>query len=249
MAKKDTSEINETDESIKSNESSELESVSLDSVSNEFSSTMPDVQEHALEQERISAVDTRDKYSELKDRKGNPFDPSLHKTNAAGEPVLTATGKLSIKPGRKDGSPTKAAKSSISAVSITESAREKEQKARIAGIAAANMLTTLGMTFGYDEWRPIKQDGIDEQQNLNTAFGDYFVAKNIDDFPPGLALTIAVCGYVLPRFTMPQTKERAGGLYLKIKKWYANRKLKKHGLKAEEVKKDEKTSEKSKLVA
>jgi hypothetical protein len=70
---------------------------------------------------------------------------------------------------------------------------------------------------------------------LESAFGDYFEATGKTDIPPGMALTVAIGGYMLPRFTMPKTRSRMG----KVKDWFvkklADRKLRKHGLKAEKV--------------
>jgi len=114
-------------------------------------------------------------------------------------------------------------------------------QARATGVASANMLISLGRAIGGEEWKPIKNTEykIDEKLNLENAFADYFEATGKTDIPPGMALTIAVGAYALPRFTMPATQKRAG----KVKQWFvkllADRKLKKHGMKAQPVEKSE----------
>ena len=67
--------------------------------------------------------------------------------------------------------------------------------------------------IGGPEFQPIKgnADGIeiDEKRELRMAFSDYCEAKQIGDFPPGIALTIAMLAYIGPRFTMPNTQKRS----------------------------------------
>jgi hypothetical protein len=114
---------------------------------------------------------------------------------------------------------------------------QAKMQARASGKMAANLLMTLGVVAGGEEWQPLKdpQSGLDEKQMLESAFGDYFEATGKTDIPPGMALTVAIGGYMLPRFTMPKTRSRMG----KVKDWFvkklADRKLRKHGLKAEKV--------------
>jgi hypothetical protein len=54
---------------------------------------------------------------------------------------------------------------------------------------------------------------------LEHAFGEYFVAKQWGDLPPGLALCAALAMYTLPRFAMPNTKTRLQ----KFKEWAARK--------------------------
>lgn len=206
----------------------------LSSIGATLADSLPDVQEHAIaqaESEQRAAADA------LVDVDGNPFDPAVHKVSPDGSPTLSTKGKLIKKAGRKAGSG-----GGMSQVVVAQTATTSEQQtaiqARQAGAACAGMIMQLGIMAGGEEWRPIKDDkiGIDEKFALENAFGDYFVAKNWADFPPGIALTVAVLGYALPRFTMPVTKEKTkragGGLIRWFKQWRANRELKKHALKA-----------------
>ena len=109
------------------------------------------------------------------------------------------------------------------AKSETEKGRDthlgKGKYAKI-GVAAANATFTLGvMTFG-QEWQPriVKLDDehtIDEYTDVSVAYADFFAAKNIDDFPPGIALALALAFYALPRFAKPETQTKMS----KMKNW------------------------------
>lgn len=217
-------------------------SANLEAITDNLSAEMPEVQEHALAQEQENEKARSAEYADLRDRDGNPFDPSVHKTNKAGEPTLSTKGLLVKKPGRKAG--TKTTQSVVGSTgdsgagsSVGLDQVKQEQQARATGVVAANMLVTLGVVVGGEEWQPMKdkETGIDEKTMLESAFGDYFVATGKTDLPPNMALTVAISGYVLPRFFMPKTKTRFQKFALVIKKWWANKKLKKHGLKAEKA--------------
>jgi len=206
---------------------------------------MPEVQEHAITEatqqaQAVAAVGPVD-------RDGQTFNPAIHKADASGNPILSPSGTLTKKPGRKAGgaNSTKSAsivggvKSTAVATGPSQSDLQRMQ-CRQAGNAAANLLMTIGVIAGGDEWQPRVdlQTGLDEKTMLESAFGEYFVAAGIVDIPPGFALTIAVGGYMLPRFTMPKTKTRLQRASSFVKKWYANRKLKKHGLRSEDIDKE-----------
>ena len=166
-------------------------------------------------------------YADKRDSKGNPFDPDIHVTDDDGRPKLTKSGKLRMRPGRKSASNVSVGPTS-NAAGLSP---QQKLQARQAGDAAANSLIMLGVVLGGEEWHPIKDEstGLDEKAHLTMAFGDYFEAKEMTDIPPGVALTIAVSAYALPRFTMPQTKTRMQ----KFKEWtatkIAKRRMKKNG--------------------
>lgn len=223
----------------------------IESIANDLSSTMPDVQDHAIEQEILSENEKLAQYSHLKDTDGNSFDPSIHKTNKAGEPTLSTKGKLIKKPGRKPGA--NAANSAGKQSSVVGGAQsvttDKDQQARLqaraSGTMAANLVLQIGIVAGGEEWHPRidEQTGLDEKTMLEGAFADYFEATGKTDIPPGMALTVALGAYALPRFTMPKTQSRLSKLKMGLKQWWINRKLKKHGLKAEPSESDKKQSD------
>lgn len=214
-------------------------SSNLDNIANTLADSMPEVQEHAINHEKEKTDAAREKWADLKDVDGNPFDPAMHKVNKDGEPTVSPKGNLIKKPGRKAG---KAPGVSSSVIGVKQEPKadpevQAKMQARASGKMAANLLMTLGVVAGGEEWQPLKdpQSGLDEKQMLESAFGDYFEATGKTDIPPGMALTVAIGGYMLPRFTMPKTRSRMG----KVKDWFvkklADRKLRKHGLKAEKV--------------
>lgn len=214
----------------------------LDTIADNLSQSMPEVQEHALEQEKLNESDKLAQFSHLKDSDGNSFDPSIHKTKKDGEPTLTKLGKLIKRPANQGGRK----KSTGSVVGGVNSAVDKDaqvrMQARASGTMAANLILSVGMAIGGEEWQPvIREDvGLNEKMSLENAFADYFEATGKTDIPPGMALTVAIGAYALPRFTLPKTQKRVGKVKMFFKQWLINRKLKKHGMKAAPINEDKK---------
>jgi hypothetical protein len=158
--------------------------------------------------------------------KPSGFDSGIHATNADGSPKLNGDGSFAKKRGRKPGGAASAAPGQKKKLHIPGGAgvemppqMSQEMIARRGGANAASLLVMLGMGIGGEEWAPRKDDkiGMDEKAMLDCAFGDYFVANNMGDIPPGWALVAAVGMYSLPRFTMPKTRTRLQ----KVKGWFA----------------------------
>lgn len=215
-------------------EPSPAESHTLDTIADDLTGSMPDVQQHAIDQENLNESEKLAQYSHLVDVDGNTFDPSMHKTNKAGEPTTSTKGKLIKKAGRKPSA--QKTSSVVGGQRTTQSPKEVQNgQARASGVMTANLLLQVGIVMGGEEWYPQTDEasGLNEKSMLENAFADYFQATGKTDIPPNVALIVAVGAYALPRFTMPKTKTRVSGLIGGIKKWFINRKLKKHGLKAE----------------
>ena len=216
-------------------ESTNTTPVNLDTIANTLAESMPEVQEHAIEEEKNKNDAIAESYADLKDKAGNGFDPTIHKVNKNGEPTVSPLGNLIKKPGRKkEGSSTK----SVIGVKVdpkTDPDHMLKMQSQASGKMAANLLMTIGIVAGGEEWQPMSDPttGLDEKAMMETAFADYFEATGKTDIPPGMVLTVAIGGYMLPRFTMPKTQSRIQ----KVKVWFvkkiADRKLKKHGLKTE----------------
>jgi len=205
----------------------------LSVIASTLAQTMPKVQQHAIDLEIEQTAEKMTQYADLLDSDGNPFDASVHKTDRDGNPTLSKLGKLIKKPGRKVGGKNGESGSFIGGVGVNKLSDEQQQKiqCRASGKMAANLLITLGMVAGGEEWQPVRDEktGLDEKLMLEGAFADYFEATGQSDIPPGMALTVAIGGYALPRFTMPKTQSRMSKMTGSIKKWWINRKLKKHG--------------------
>lgn len=102
---------------------------------------------------------------------------------------------------------------------------------------AARVLVNISVGVGGEDFVPRMLEGpggvkINEMEALESAFGDYFLAKDIEDLPPGWALAGVLAMYYLPRLQMPKTRERAKGFFAWCKAKWASWRLRKHGLKA-----------------
>lgn len=189
---------------------------------------MSAVSEHAIEHEKEKIDAKHAEYADLVDASGAAFDPEIHKTDKNGAPTLSPRGKLIKKPKGKTGEQGK--KSTVGGIK-SEPQRTPEddarEQSRAVGVVAAAMLINIGMVVGGEEWAPKEHAGHNERDILSGAFADYFEQTGRTDFPPSMALAIAVAGYALPRFTMPKTQKKIGGLKLWIAKKIAARKIKK----------------------
>lgn len=196
--------------------------------------SMPDVSEHVINAHQQTQTEQIQQNSTETDKRGEYFNSELHAVDDDGKPRLTAAGYFAKKRGRKNGQTASVIGSIESQQNAPQQNHNALHKQKMAGRAAANTLLMLGVVVGGDEWHPMKnaEHGLDEKANLESAFSDYFVAKNMDDIPAGIALSIAIIGYAAPRFTMPKTQARSKSAWQKLKIWYVNRKLKKHRLKA-----------------
>ena len=150
-------------------------------------------------------TETAREHSTNTDSAGTLFNPELHAVDKEGNPSVTPLGKF-----RKKRGASKVATQTDAAKQIAD-----EQAARAAGMLCADMIVGSACTLLGPEWQPVGPDmkqapiEFDEHANLRKAFGDYFVAKGISDFPPGIALTIAVSSYAGPRLAAgEETKSR-----------------------------------------
>ncbi len=212
----------------------------LREIATDLTSSMPDVQQHAIDaanqksaEEQAQNQAASDSVSDITDAQGRSFDSSIHRTDEHGTPQLTKGGKLSVRRGK--GASTSRVGSVKSTLSTEEIELQKlKVQAQVTGKVAANLLLTIGVTAGGEEWKPVTDQvhGIDERVMLESAFADYFETTGQTDLPPSFALLIAVGGYALPRFTMPKTQSRLSKFKAWIKRKIADRRLRKHGLKA-----------------
>jgi hypothetical protein len=191
----------------------------LSGIASDLVGSMPDVQPHAIQARR----DDRANNATAPDVDGTIFDPAIHAVDDDGKPKKTLLGKFAKKRARDKGVKNSGtpAVSRLGTGKPAQSADDKkaaqEAEARNAGAIAAGAMFTFGMLIGGEEWQPIKDHttGTDEAAMMAKAFGDYFAAKGMTDIPPGVALCIAIGGYIVPRCFMPKTQTR----FQKIKNW------------------------------
>lgn len=214
--------------STSSGDESTLNATDVSTLGSTLLNEQPDVQEHAVAQARAEAQ------AQIgADVNGEHFNAAIHAANADGSPRKTQGGAWAKKRGngaKKGATATGAAKVVIpGGAGVTQAQLNKEQLARKGGAGAANLALMLGIGIGGDEWQPRKDDriGLDEKAMLEQVFGDYFVAKDWPDLPPGWALVAGLGMYALPRFGMPKTRSRMqrakDWIGAKIVQWRAHR--------------------------
>lgn len=161
---------------------------------------------------------------ETEEKAGAAFDATIHEVDGEGKPVLTPTGRFKKKKG-------------VGRVRLhvpdTDTAEQKKaanaaaQRRMAASMVVDSFISSGVMVFG-DEWLPeiqkVAVDGkefsISERESLIEATDLYMAAKNIQDIPPGLCLTLVVSSYCLKRVNKPKTREKlsviVGGIRGKI---------------------------------
>lgn len=175
-------------------------------VTNDLAGSMPDAKDSAIEAEKSKAEKATATAAGLVDNKGVSFNPDLHEVDADGNPRLTTSGKLRRKRGNKSGSKINGENEPLNIPGKPGAVSPSLEAAK----ATAGAIFTLGTTIGGDEWQPINdpQSGTNEYANMVDVWNEYYKSKGVKDIPPGIALSIAVIGYVTPRLFMPKTKSR-----------------------------------------
>lgn len=169
-----------------------------------------------------------------RDVDGKAYSPELHQVDKEGKPRLGKNGLLMKKRKSKKGNSTIGGPgnttSSLTGEPLTESQR---QQAAITGVVSASMLVNLSMMIGGDEFAPVlnTEHGIDEKKALESAFTDYYIATGKTDFPPGVALTLVVGMYILPRFAHQTVRDNLKQKTGFIASWFKKRKDKKRKVK------------------
>lgn len=193
---------------------------------------MPEPQQHAID----ASTEAQNESHGIKepvsilggdlDTAGVAWDSSIHATGKDGRGVKTASGAWRKKRGVA-GQTSKVAKP-VQQVAAEQAA--STANATATGAAIAGSIFMLGRTFGGEKWTPTS----DEVKVQTDAWANYCIAKNIGDFPPVVAVCIAVLGYVGPRLFIPETKERAGKIKgwfsIRVARWRVKRELKKRGI-------------------
>ena len=186
----------------------------------------PGVSEHVVQREQTEIEEKEN--APVTDKFGTVFDSAVHCADENSQPVLTTTGAYRRKAGRKatgDNISRPAVKSQLGTAPNASNegpvAVSQVPGAIAAGKVSAAMLVQLGMMIGGDEWHPVvlKDQGINEMESLEIAFGNYYQSKGMADFPPGVALCLAIGCYAAPRFVQPKTKTRLE----RLKTWIAGK--------------------------
>ena len=185
----------------------------------------PNVSEHVIAQEgeKIVALE-----AELEKYPG--FDPEIHCVDENGVPIPLKKSKgWRKRPGKKKGAPGNGLSGDSTLGNDSQlgniGANSVAPETKMAGQAAAHLVFQAGQMIGGEEWQPVVDPtiGLNEATQMEQAFTNYFHAKDIKDFPPGIALSICLAAYAGPRFMMPKTKTRTSRVF-----GWAKRKLKRN---------------------
>ena len=205
----------ETDESTETPEVS----AGIDSIADHIDDESPEPNQAAIDGFRVvrevptdaegAATTQATNDDGVRDRFGMPFDPKLHHANDDGTPKLFK-GKLRRKRQSKIGTAGSPEQSTMAGPG--QLTPDQIAKARLAGRVMADSFISVAVMVGGDEFQPMQGNiegmKIDERAELRSVFANYCEAKNIGDFPPGIALAIGLTGYIGPRFAMPKTQTR-----------------------------------------
>lgn len=207
----------------KDNTATDKTAFSFDNLSDvhaDIQDKSPEPNAPAIEAQGAADAETIASSDSVTDKKGTVFDPKLHAVDGDGNPSVTPLGKFRKRRG-------------LSKVSVTnqqlidaDKAKKDRIAARAAGQLAADLMIGSACTLLGPEWVPMGADGeqkpqeFDEQSNLRKAFADYFEARGISDFPPGIMLSIAISSYAMPRVVAgKETKTRLSA----ARKWFGKK--------------------------
>jgi len=186
-----------------------------------YDENRPTPSQHAIEAERAE-----NESATITDKSGASFDPSQHASDSDGKPLYTVTGNFQKKRGRKAGNtPTKHV-SRVGAPTQDKQDVAKVSNYRAIGQATAESIFMIGRVIGGDDWTPIKDEatGTDERAQMSDAWTQYAEAKQWKDIPPGVLVSIVMCGYIGPRLATPKTKTRVKVAWLWLKDKFARKK-------------------------
>lgn len=191
---------------------------SPDDIAAELAEKMAKPSEHVIENEmaHVQEQETERATGGIVSPSGEIFDSDIH----VSPDKINADGSFRKRPGRKKQAQTNTSKSESQLGNI-HADNAPPSGSQVAGKAAAHAMFMMGVAIGGEEWQPVvnPEVGINEPEMLSGAFADYFEAKGVEDFPPGVALTMAVLSYAAPRFQQPKTKTRFG----LFKAWLKNK--------------------------
>lgn len=201
-----------------------------ESAADEILNAMPEVQQHAIDQHETNSDGGSfgAESSTETDSDGVKFNPEIHTGSKL------RSGKWRTRRVSKSFVGKPGVSSATSQPTETSAGESGEAKARAAGAVVANMIIGGFCAFSQD-FAP-REKPYNERDFLVSAWGDYFVATGVQEISPGWGVAIAMGSYILPRFTMEDTKKKAGAVRtwfaLRIAKFKLKRSLKRAGIDA-----------------
>lgn len=147
------------------------------------------------------------------------FDPSVHKVDAQGTPIMTPTGRFAKKAGIRSNA---ADASNPSNASARAAAGVKVDHLPIAKQITNSAINLAVWTLG-DEWAPKHPD---EAMQVAFAFRDYFDARGVPKIPPEVVLLMALASYAGPRLRTDNTRSKIAQWFRKARDFRDSLKLK-----------------------
>lgn len=161
-----------------------------------------------------------------RDGAGDVFDPAIHVADNLGNPSITKTGRFRKRKTTGKSAPKSSRSAAVPKLNLGADSENDEnsddsaeiftntpqsdpleaQKLRMAAETAANMYIGTGLMIFGMEWQPSPDKS--DREMLVIAFEDYFRSKGVVDIPPGIALSLALFSYAVPRLSQPQTSSR-----------------------------------------
>lgn len=175
------------------NPAPKADDISLDGILQQATANMPEISEHVIELQQKNASQ-------------NVQQPTIAPVNEPKKRGRPAGSKTAQKPGMK----------STVSPSVQPIMHDPDAEARmVASNAAAHFVQVSGLMLA-------GSDGMyagDEQKVITISFDQYFAAKGIKDFPPGVALALGLSGYYMRIFATPpaQGKIKLGWQWAKNK--------------------------------
>lgn len=198
---------------------------SVATVGDEILNKMPDVQEHAVAAHEAKTAE--EEANVERDSAGVAFDAAIH----TGTKLKDGTWRKRKNPGTP-GSVVAAPRARTSGATKAAPAVDPNAEAIATGTVIATLFLGACQSIGGEEWEPSQH----ERDFQTSAWQAYCVAKGMKELSPGLALSVAIGSYAMPRFTKPKTAARVGRMKtwiaLRVARWKLRKELAKRGITA-----------------
>lgn len=185
----------------------------LDQLIENMPAVVPDAVAAATEKEKAVEVTQ----STAVDNKGRAFDPSLHATDSAGNPIRTMTGRFKRK--LKLPNEQKAAGVNIPA-EVT--AAPVDMRIKTAAAKYADLFIITGISFFGEEWKPEMAKGVDERAMLVDANERAMMQYGYVEPPAWIDLLMVYSLYMGKRCFQPVTKSRIKIIFERSKVFFTN---------------------------
>lgn len=147
---------------------------------------MPKVVPDAIEASQQKEQAVEHAQSQAVDRKGRPFNPEIHASDAQGQPIMTPGGAFKKKfrmPGTNGPKPT--------TLNIPELNQPQDMKLKAAAAKLADVFLITGISFFGDEWKPEITKEFNERQTLIDANERWMIEYGYVEPPAWIDLTLA----------------------------------------------------------